>query len=142
MLLVVDANILISCLMKRSRTFDIFLINRVLKKFEFVAPEFLLVEIEKNTAEILKRSKLSAEEFGEVLEFLREEITFLQHSEFSDSISKAREISPDHKDVQYFALALKLNCPIFSNDEALKNQSKVEIFSTEDLLKALSSSIL
>ena len=35
----------------------------------------------------------------------------------------------------YFALALKLNCGIWSNDKKLKNQDKVKVYSTEDLLK-------
>ena len=39
--------------------------------------------------------------------------------------------------VKYFALALKLNCPIWSEDKALKKQSKVKVYSTSELLKEI-----
>ena len=35
----------------------------------------------------------------------------------------------------YFALELKLNWGIWSNDKKLKEQNKVKVYSTEDLLK-------
>ena len=41
MIFVVDANVVISCLIKKAITFDAFLLNSVLKKLEFIAPEFL-----------------------------------------------------------------------------------------------------
>lgn len=46
---------------------------------------------------------------------------------------KAENISPDPNDFQYFALALKLDCPIWSNDKRLKEQKFVKIYSTEEL---------
>jgi predicted nucleic acid-binding protein len=50
---------------------------------------------------------------------------------------KARRISPDPDDVQYFALALKLDASIWSNDKNLKNQNIVKVFSTDELVKIL-----
>ncbi|PIN85274.1 MAG: hypothetical protein COV47_03030 [Candidatus Diapherotrites archaeon CG11_big_fil_rev_8_21_14_0_20_37_9] len=43
-----------------------------------------------------------------------------------------KKISPDPKDVPYFALALKLRCPIWTNDKLLKKQKKVKIISTSE----------
>lgn len=40
----------------------------------------------------------------------------------------------------FFALALKLNCPIWSNENLHKKQSKVKIYSTSELIKELSFS--
>lgn len=40
-------------------------------------------------------------------------------------------------DSEYFALALKLNCAIWSNDKRLKQQDKIKVYSTEDLVKVL-----
>ncbi|MGC9200887.1 MAG: PIN domain-containing protein [Candidatus Aenigmatarchaeota archaeon] len=47
-------------------------------------------------------------------------------------------MSPDVNDIQYFSLALKMNVPIWSNDKKLKQQSKVKVFSTKDLIEFLS----
>ena len=52
-------------------------------------------------------------------------------------MGEAEKISPGLKDTQYLALALKLNCAIWSNDKKLKKQDKVKIFSTEDLKNEL-----
>jgi len=38
-------------------------------------------------------------------------------SEYKDFRQEAESISPDPNDMQYFALALKLCCPIWSNDK-------------------------
>jgi len=45
------------------------------------------------------------------------------------------EASPDPKDAQYLALAMKYGIPIWSNDKRLKRQSIVKVFSTEELIR-------
>ncbi|MBS3095717.1 hypothetical protein J4231_03480, partial [Candidatus Woesearchaeota archaeon] len=45
------------------------------------------------------------------------------------------KISPDPNDLDFFALALKLDLPIWSNDNLLKKQNTLNVFSTLDLLK-------
>jgi predicted nucleic acid-binding protein len=57
--------------------------------------------------------------------------------EFEEYLEMAEKISPDPDDFMYFALALKLKCPIWSNDKELKKQNKVIIYSTEDLTREL-----
>ncbi|MCK4476655.1 MAG: hypothetical protein KAU16_08005 [Methanophagales archaeon] len=47
-------------------------------------------------------------------------------------------MAPHLKDVEYFALALKLDFPIWSNEKAFKKQSVVKVFSTPDLFSFLS----
>ncbi len=49
----------------------------------------------------------------------------------------AEEISPDKDDVLYFALALRLDCAIWSNDKALKGQSVVAILNTKEVSERL-----
>jgi len=46
-----------------------------------------------------------------------------------------RRVSPDINDVLYLALALKLNCPVWSNDRKLKNQNAVRIYSTQEIIR-------
>ena len=52
---------------------------------------------------------------------------------FAGIIAKGKEL--------YFALALKLDCPIWSNEKAFKKQSVVKAFSTSDLISFLSETI-
>ena len=55
-----------------------------------------------------------------------------------DKIPEAKEISPHLKDVEYFALALKLGCGIWSREKAFRDQSRVKVYSTGELLELLS----
>lgn len=139
MLLVVDANVVFSVLIKGGKTLEIFLLNRGQKRFEFASPEYLLLEVENHSHEIVKRSGLSIEEFGKVLAFLEKEIEIVPFEEFIGVYKEAEQISPDPDDVQYFALALKLKGAVWSNDKALKKQNVVKVLSTNDVLKLMES---
>ncbi len=140
MLLVIDANVIFSALIKGGKTFDVFLLNRRLKKFKLLAPEYLIVEVEKHFHEIVEKTKLSTSELEKVLSFLEKEIEFVPFEDFKEFHEDAEQITPDPDDTQYFALALKFGCAIWSNDKALKRQSKVKVLTTDDLLKTLEES--
>ncbi|MBU1204154.1 MAG: hypothetical protein KKG60_03755 [Nanoarchaeota archaeon] len=141
MKIVVDANVIFSALLSKRGTFDIFFINKVLNKFEFIAPEFLLIEINKHFNEILKRSKLSSIEILGLFKFLKEELDFIPFSEFNSFLDKALDLTREHeKDVQYFSLALKTGCPIWSNEKRFKKQSSIQILDTSEMLRLLFSS--
>ncbi|MBC7080815.1 MAG: hypothetical protein H5T44_00960 [Thermoplasmatales archaeon] len=137
MLIVVDANRIFSALLSKGKAFDIFLLNYILRKFDFIAPEYLFYEIGKHVGEIAKRSKLSKEELGQIFEFMRQQITIIPFKEFVEYREKAKEIAPHNKDIPYFALALSLNAGIWSDEKVFKKQNKVKIFSTEELKKIL-----
>ena len=141
MFLVVDANRVFSALLSKGRVFGIFLANKLRHKFEFKAPEFLLYEIGKHLDEIVERSKLSSEELAKVFRFVKEEIDFIPFNEFNKFASEAEQIAPHSKDVQYFALALSLNCAIWSDEKAFKKQSKVKLFDTDEVRNLLRSDL-
>jgi len=136
---VVDANVVISSLIMHGVLSSVFLSNNILKKFEFIAPEFLLEEVKKHKARILKITKLSEQEFEDAYEFLLSEITFIRAEEFSEFLSKARHLAPHEKDVPYVALSVAFNCPIFSGDKGLI-KSKLNVVSPRKLLDMLSNS--
>ena len=135
MFLVVDANIVLSALLTKGKSFDIFIMNKLIKKYEFIAPEFLFFEIGKNFDEIVKRSKLPSEELAKVFKFIKDEIEFIPFKEFNKQADKASSLAPHEKDVQYFALALAFNCGIWSEEKVFKHQSQVKVFSTKDLME-------
>jgi len=129
--LVIDANILFAALIKESVTKELILSNGI----NLFAPEFLFEEFYKYKEEILKKTNRSLEEFNEIFMILTNIITLIPEEEFSLFLEKAKSISPDENDSVYFALALKLNCAIWSNDKKLKNQDKIRVYSTQDLIE-------
>ncbi len=128
---VVDANVLFSALIKQNIITEL-LLDLPLNLY---APEFILEEFEKHKQEILSKTKRSEQELDEILEVFKEIINFISKEEFEAFINRAEEISPDSNDTEYLALALRLNCPIWSNDKRLKEQKIIKICSTKELLE-------
>ena len=132
--LVVDANILMSALIATAgKTYDL-IFNDIIRLFSV---DKLLVELEKHKAEILAKSGLSEYDFDVFLSLISAEIEFIPYSELEKFVPEAEKITPDPHDTEYFALALKLKCAIWSNDRKLKAQDKVKVYSTEDLMESL-----
>lgn len=132
--LIIDANIFMSALISvRGITFDIIFDDNI----RLFAPEYLLQEIERHKGEILEKTGLSNEEFELFLSLISTKIEFVLESEFEKFIFEAKVICPDENDIDYFALALKLSCGIWSNDKKLKNQDKIKVYSTEELIDLL-----
>jgi len=102
MYLVVDANVIISCLIAGSWTLKVFLANSLSKKFVLISPEFLFVEIENNFDEIKEKTKLSSNDLAFLIRFIREEVKLVPTEEFEESIEEAESVSPDPKDVLRF----------------------------------------
>lgn len=132
--LVIDANVLFAMLIKEGGTIEI----AVKEEVRLFAPQFILEEFRKHEEEILAKTKRTAVEFNEICANMKELITVIPSEEFTHFLTEAEKISPDPDDSQYFALALKLNCAIWSNDKKLKEQSKIKVYTTEELLKMFS----
>jgi len=132
--LVIDANILFAVLIKSGKTEELMFEPRL----NLFAPEFIFDEFNKYKELIIKKTGRTDNELHKLIEILRKRIKTISNEETEKFIVKAREICPDNKDVDYFALAIKLNCALWSNDKELKNQNKVIIYSTTELLKIFS----
>ncbi len=135
MLLTTDANILFALFNPRSFTRRFIILNRDV--LELYSPKFAIEEIEKYKQVILEKFNLTEENFEIILSFIRSIIYFVDLEFYKERLIEAKRISPDIKDVEYFALALKLNCPIWSNDKVLKNQKTVKVLSTNELIEIL-----
>ena len=128
---VVDTNILYTFFWKKSLTHRILLRQYL----ELFSPEFALEEINSHKQDILKKTKLSENEFKELKTDIAIAVEFFPIEKYRDLFESAKKISPDPNDIDFFALALKLDLPIWSNDSLLKKQNAVNVFSTLDLLK-------
>lgn len=132
MLLVVDANVVFSALINKGKVFKVFELNHSLSMFEFVMPEYLFLELGKRIDKLLFQSKLSKEEIAKTFSLIKKQINPISSLTFLDKLSEAIELN--FKDSPYIALALKLNCGIFSGDKGLKKQDRAKVFSPSELL--------
>lgn len=133
MKLVIDANVLFSLLIKEGTTKELFLNFNL----DLYTSNFIFNELEKHKQEILEKTKRTEDEFNLVLDIFKKIVKVVSTGNFIDSFENAKQICPDQKDIPYFALALKLDCGIWSNDKELKKQDKIKIYSTEDLVDVL-----
>ncbi|MBI5148819.1 hypothetical protein HZA33_04010 [Candidatus Pacearchaeota archaeon] len=134
MRLIIDANILISALIKKES-----IIRRILSLpfIDFYLPDFALEEIEKHITYIIDKSKLKKEEIIELLSFLFNNIYIVNNKKFISFYDKAGDIvgSIDKKDIPYMALALSfLNDGIWTEDKHFEQQSKIRIWKTKKLV--------
>jgi len=131
--LVVDANVIISSLIfPAGKTSEILFSD----KLKLYAPEYLLEEIDRYKKEISEKSRLSIEEINVLLSLISLNLELVPFSEFEEFIENASKICPDPNDREYFALSLKLKCPLWSNDRRLK-QGSLKVLTTSELLKVL-----
>ncbi len=135
--IVVDANVFVSALLKDSTTRKILLSANAPS---FFTPDFVETEIMKYAGEFSKRLGKSEKQVMSSLKELFEasKTRVVSEKEYFGLLDKALEITPDIKDAPYLALALKLRCPLWSQDADLKEQSLVKVFSTGELIKELS----
>ena len=132
---VVDANILFAGLIKGSTT-AIMLFNPNLKLY---SSQFVIEEFMKYSDLIQKKMKRTRGEFVTIMHQLHQVIIVVPQDEYESYMERAKKISPDDPDVPYFALALKLQCGIWSNDSELKIQDKLIIYNTKELLDQLNN---
>ena len=139
MLFAVDSNVLFTFFWNTS----VFRKLSVRQDLLLVSPELALAEISKNSSELIEKSGISKEEFGKLLKELKALVNFAPLEEYSKFMKDAGSLAkslPDEekaefqKDIDFLALALKLKCPLWSNDRLLKKQSKVDVFSTREVI--------
>lgn len=133
---VVDTNILISALLKDD-SFTAKLLK--LETFEIFYPEDGLREIEHYKDYIFSKRKNSLQKrsFEYALNFILDNVHIIPSELYSDKIVEAYNIMKeiDEKDTPFLALALALNCPIWSNDKHFRDQKKVEVFTTSKIIE-------
>ncbi len=134
--LVIDANIIFACLIKEGKTHELFFNENL----HLYTPEFFFTELEKHQKEIISKTKRTEQEYAELFKAVKKKISLIPIEELLPTLEEAEKTSPDPDDIAYFALALKLKCPIWTNDKQLKKQDEVKIITTEELTKIIAIS--
>lgn len=113
--IVVDTNFIISALLKNGVTRKILF----LAPFEFYSLSYARSEIEKHKKELIRKSKLEEPYKNKAIEIMTD---------------------IDISDAPFIALALHLDCSIWSNDGHFKKQHHVKVYSTEGIKELLQES--
>lgn len=141
MRLVVDSNVLFTFFWK-----DSIFRNVMDKSVELISPEYTLEEINKYSLELIKKTSSSQTEFEKLKQDLAQRVEFIPLDEYSPSFRNALSIAdklPEQqylefvKDIDFYALALKAGCPIWSNDKMFKKQTKLLVFNTKEIIELL-----
>jgi predicted nucleic acid-binding protein len=123
MIIIPDANFVISALIKRGKAFELFEWNDFIKEIRFIAPEHLSTEVRRNLSFIVEKSKLSDSEISELLDKFESQIEFVPFTKFRRFVSRAFRITSSD-DFVYIALALVLKFEgndfrVLTNDKIL-----------------------
>jgi predicted nucleic acid-binding protein len=138
--LIVDANILISALLKDGVTRKMLLSD----EFKLYTPNFIFEEFFEHINDLAIKSNISNKVLNiHINDIIAEsKLKIVTKDEVRSYIQMAEQISTDPDDVQYFATALKMKCGIWSNDKKMKNQSDVKVYTTADLFKIFNNQIV
>lgn len=132
--LIIDANVLLSALISPTGKTCELLFTDVLQLF---APEWLLEEFKEHKHEVLQKTKLSEQELDLFLAIIMTRLHILPLKEFEKCIPEAKTLTPDPDDTEYFALALLRKASIWTNDKKFKEQQRITIYTTTELLSQL-----
>ncbi len=125
---VLDSNILFTYFWENA------LIHKIKGSIDCYAPEFALQEIEEHKQEIKEKAKLSEELYQQKKNKLKEEVCFISTEKYKVSMKKAEKSCPDKDDIDFVALAIHMNCPLWTNDARLKQVISLKVFSTKELI--------
>lgn len=135
-ILVTDFNVIYSAALGVGHSYRIFEINNIERKFKFLAPEYMDIEITTHTDELARKTRFSINEVQEVLQFILKQITFVADEEFKHKIPEALKIlKGNKKDIPYLALALAKNCDILSGDKKFKELCPDKVKTPREILE-------
>ncbi|PIU22880.1 MAG: hypothetical protein COT13_06040 [Chloroflexi bacterium CG08_land_8_20_14_0_20_45_12] len=132
---VVNTSIIISALLKEGLTRKMIFFS----PFELYSLPYAREEIEKHRTELITKSKLDENAYQYLLDSIFSKLRIVEADALKPYESKAVEVMKDIDigDSPFIALALYLDCPIWSNDGHFKHQNIIKTYTTEELLRLL-----
>jgi predicted nucleic acid-binding protein len=137
MRIVIDSNRVMAGLIRDSVS-RIIILN---EDFDFVAPDFLEVELGKHHDYLVKKSRMTEREFDLVLVTLLERLELIPEEDFIGSMELAEEMMKDVdiKDAPFLAVGMACKVKgIWSEDKDFDKQNLLVRYSTGDLIDLLS----
>jgi len=135
MKLVLDSNIIFSALIRKSTTRNIILSD----VFDLNAPEYIFAEITKHKELLLRKSKMNEGDFIALLLLLQKHVHFVSKDNYYEKMPVAEDIlrEIDITDSPFLALAMVLDCSIWSNDGHFKQQDQIGVYTTKELTNTI-----
>ena len=135
MIIIIDANVLFSALIKDSKTREIILKS---DKF-FLFPSYVFIEMQNHKGELLRKSGMGEGDFSKLLSLVVSRVLIVPNEVLLPYRKKAFELvkSIDQDDVLFVACALAYpNSVIWSDDKKLK-RAKVKVLNTKEIIGLL-----
>ncbi len=136
---VIDANILMSILITGKASY-----RPLLSYYNFILPDFVLVELEKYKEVLKSKTKMQEDEFLQWSYFVFSQLTILPNYTLSkESLEKSEKLLDkiDLKDVTYVALAVQLDLTLLTRDkplyEGLRKQKFKKVVMFADFLQTI-----
>lgn len=132
MKVLIDTNRIIAALIKNG-TARIILFD---ESFEFVTPDYTIIEILNHKEELKRKTRLSSEEFDILLSMILEPITILPKCDYENFIEKCKNDISDPDDIPHLAACLAVKAEgIWAHDPHFLEQHKAKVFTNIDMLK-------
>ena len=132
---VVDTNIVFSAIWNTNGRIANLLIRKT--KLNFYSPAFLLIELSNHQDKLSKKLSLEPDRFLELKHLVTRQIRFIEEERISSqNWTKAQKLTEeiDLDDMAFVALALELNCPLWTGDKKLSNSlQEIKTFQTHEL---------
>jgi len=136
MIIILDANILISALISDSTTRRLIVTSNIPLYF----PDIMLREVYEHEELILEKSGLSKDEYKQLLDVLLRYIRFISSKDMLENLNEATQIMSaiDIKDAPFIAAALSNETAvIWSDDKHFKRQSRIKSYTTTEIMSIL-----
>ncbi len=141
MRVIVDANIVFSGILNSTGSIGDLLVNSG-HVFNFIAPDFLRIEIRSHYPKLIEISKLSLDQIQEAEYQVCKSITFISEEQINlENWGFAHKLvnDIDPKDIVYIAYAKQFRCKLWTGDKRLAKGLSLKgyknILITDDLLK-------
>ena len=134
--IIIDSNVLFSALIKDSIT------RRIILEYNgfFLFPSFIFEETEKHKETLLNKSQMNTKDFNMLLNILLRKVMIVPTEVLFPYRKEAYEIVKDIDPDDSLFIACALAYPdsfIWSDDKKLKQQSKIRIVNTLEMLSFL-----
>ena len=107
-------------------------------RLQLYAPEHLVIETERHLVKsdrFRRRLGLNKTELATLFLSLTADIRVVSEVDYTAQRTASRQLATHPEDAPYFALALHLRVPLWSNDVGMKKQKRVVVITTADLVK-------
>ncbi len=135
MKLIINSNRILAALVKDSYSRKIILHGNL----ELLTIQVSEEDIQKYKQYILKKTKLTEDQFNVIYGKLQSRLTLLDDGIIKTKMNDAKKImdSIDKDDTPFIAAALATKSAIWSDDKHFEKQNKIKVWKTNDLIKFL-----